>query len=59
MRPGDRVVYLRERPINLDRDLGTITGIDDDGVRIAFDDGDTAWCDYEDLATVVGFRSQP
>lgn len=57
MQTGDRVLYLRNYPINLNNDLGTITSFDVDGDPIVlFDDGFSNGIVREDLATVIEKR---
>lgn len=50
---GDRVLYLRNYPVDLNNDLGTIDAFDEDGDPVVtFDDGFTGPIDRVDLILV-------
>lgn len=53
MQPGDRVIYLANQDVRLDRDLGTVTGLDYQGNPVVeFDDG---WVTAVDLFEIKLF----
>lgn len=53
MQTGDRVLYLRNYPIDLNNDLGTIISFDEEGDPVvSFDDGFTNAIAREELALV-------
>lgn len=57
MNVGDRVLYIRNFPIDLNNDLGTIEEFDDDNDPVVlFDDGFRGGIDRVDLALVVEKR---
>lgn len=57
MNVGDRVLYIRNYPIDLNNDLGTIEDFDDDQDPVVlFDDGFRGGIDRVDLALVVEKR---
>lgn len=50
---GDRVLYLRNYPVDLNSDLGTVVDTDEDGDPvILFDDGFQNAINREDVAPV-------
>lgn len=60
MKPDDRVIYLRNFPVDLNNDLGTIKSFADDGDPVvAFDDGFTGPVNREDISLVVEIGSTP
>ena len=57
MQPGDRVIYLRNFPIDLNNDLGTVEELDEDNDPVVlFDDGFRGGIDRNDLALVIEKR---
>lgn len=57
MNVGDRVLYLRNYPIDLNNDLGTIEEFDSDNDPVVlFDDGFRGGIDRVDLALVLEKR---
>lgn len=55
MKPGDRVLYTENRPINLTNDLGEVVEVEGpDEIRVLFDDGLNITCGRDEIVRVTG-----
>ena len=60
MKPGDRVIYLHNYPINLNNDLGTVQELDEDGDPVVlWDDGLRVPVNREEVAPVIDRAPSP